>query len=71
VVRHTYYSRDAGFTWRELRKGRWAYEIANHGALLAGISRDSPVNSMIYTISEGNVSYVVVLLPLFVSFVVH
>jgi len=50
---HTYFSRDAGITWEVVRAGRWAYEIADHGALLALAPRDEATNHLLYTWNEG------------------
>jgi hypothetical protein len=52
-VVNTYFSRDAGVTWEEVTKGRFAYEIADHGALLGIVARDVATNSLQYTWDEG------------------
>ena len=31
---NTYFSRDAGRTWEEIRKGSYIYEFGDHGALM-------------------------------------
>jgi hypothetical protein len=49
----TYFSRDAGVTWEVVSKGRYAYEIADHGALLGIVARDQATNSLQYSWDEG------------------
>lgn len=50
---NTYLSRDAGVTWQEVAAGRWAYEIGDHGGLLAIVARDAPTNQLSYSWNEG------------------
>mmetsp|Transcript_255 Transcript_255/g.615 ORF Transcript_255/g.615 Transcript_255/m.615 type:complete len:883 (-) Transcript_255:90-2738(-) len=50
---NTYFTRDAGDTWKEVAKGPHAYEIGNHGSVIAMVARDSPSNVLKYSLTEG------------------
>lgn len=50
---NTYFSRDAGQTWYEVRKGSHIYEYGDHGGLMV-MSKDREVTSeVLYTWNEG------------------
>merc|ERR1719223_703665 len=50
---NTYFSHDAGLTWREVRKGSWIYEIGDHGGLLVMAQDQVPTNYILYSWNEG------------------
>jgi len=46
-------SRDAGHTWTEIRKGPHAYEVADHGALIAAAKFGSITNEIVFSWDQG------------------
>merc|ERR1712195_21735 len=49
----TYFSRDAGRTWSEIRKGSSIYEISDHGALLVVAPDGIRTSQIFYSWDEG------------------
>lgn len=49
----TYFSRDAGRSWTEIRKGSSIYEISDHGALLVVAPDGIRTNQIFYSWDEG------------------
>jgi len=49
----TFFSRDAGRTWAEVRKGTAAYEFADHGALMVVASNEFKTDTVKYSWDEG------------------
>ena len=46
-------SRDAGHTWTEIRKGPHAYEVADHGALIAAAKFGSITSEIVFSWDQG------------------
>lgn len=50
---HTFLSRDAGLTWREVAKGSHIFEFGNHGAIIC-MARDTEyTDRVLYSVDEG------------------
>jgi hypothetical protein len=49
---NTYLSRDAGLTWRELRKGSSIYQVGDHGGIIV-LAPIDPTNIIYYTLDFG------------------
>ena len=54
---NTYISRDAGFSWKEVKKGAYVFEIGDHGSIIViGKDRDYEKTKEIeYSLDEGQV----------------
>lgn len=50
----TFLSRDAGLTWKEIRKGSYIYEFGDHGGLLVLANDVDSTNTLLYSYDEGN-----------------
>eukprot|EP00961_Rhodomonas_salina_P069313 930692-Rhodomonas_salina.1 len=50
---NTYFSRDAGRTWEEIRKGSYIYEFGDHGALMVMANNREATNRILYSWNEG------------------
>eukprot|EP01126_Amoeba_proteus_P037283 TRINITY_DN3842_c0_g2_i1.p1 TRINITY_DN3842_c0_g2~~TRINITY_DN3842_c0_g2_i1.p1 ORF type:complete len:433 (+),score=94.80 TRINITY_DN3842_c0_g2_i1:1162-2460(+) len=48
-----YFSRDGGVRWSEVRKGRWIYEVGDHGSIIVALHLGNITNSLIYSNDEG------------------
>eukprot|EP00300_Choanocystis_sp_HF-7_P006259 c14588_g2_i1.p1 GENE.c14588_g2_i1~~c14588_g2_i1.p1 ORF type:complete len:820 (+),score=183.65 c14588_g2_i1:31-2490(+) len=59
---NTYFSRDAGQSWFEVRKGSHIYEFGDHGALIAMAKNREQTSELLYTWNEG-ISWKSVALP--------
>jgi len=49
----TFFSRDAGRTWSEVRKGTAAYEFADHGSVMVVASNNYKTDTIKYSWDEG------------------
>merc|ERR1712196_424623 len=49
----TFFSRDAGRTWREIRRGSSIYEISDHGALIVVAAEGIKTDQILYSWDEG------------------
>ena len=50
---NTYLSRNAGFTWFEIKKGKNLFAITNLGSLLILVDQDIPTNHFFYSWNQG------------------
>jgi hypothetical protein len=50
---NSYFSRDAGVTWMEIRKGSWVPEFGDHGGVIVLADTQRRTNTFIYTLDEG------------------
>lgn len=50
---NTYFSRDGGLTWSEVRKGSHIYEIGDHGALIVMAENMKATDTVFYSWNEG------------------
>jgi len=50
---NTYFSRDAGRSWEEIRKGSYIYEYGDHGALMILADNRQATNKILYSWNEG------------------
>ncbi|KAK9765410.1 vacuolar protein sorting/targeting protein PEP1 [Basidiobolus ranarum] len=49
----TFLSRDAGVTWKEIRKEAHLYEFGDHGAILILVNDEEPTDHILYSLDEG------------------
>eukprot|EP01027_Heterolobosea_sp_BB2_P009383 GEZU01013836.1.p1 GENE.GEZU01013836.1~~GEZU01013836.1.p1 ORF type:complete len:695 (-),score=236.47 GEZU01013836.1:44-2128(-) len=49
---NTYFSRDGGLKWEEIKKGSHIYEFANHGSIMA-LAKTKATTSLTYSYNEG------------------
>ncbi|CAJ0854175.1 9162_t:CDS:10 [Entrophospora sp. SA101] len=50
---NTYLTNDAGFTWREVKKGAYMYEFGDQGAIIVIMDDKSPTDHVLYSFDEG------------------
>jgi len=50
---NTYFSRDAGWTWVQIRNGSYVYEFADHGAIWLFANNIDATDTFFYTWNEG------------------
>ncbi|CAJ0632765.1 3196_t:CDS:2 [Entrophospora sp. SA101] len=50
---NTYLTNDAGFTWREVKKGAYMYEFGDQGAIIVIVDDKSPTDHVLYSFDEG------------------
>eukprot|EP00743_Colponemidia_sp_Colp-15_P002319 GILK01002514.1.p1 GENE.GILK01002514.1~~GILK01002514.1.p1 ORF type:complete len:898 (+),score=135.65 GILK01002514.1:39-2696(+) len=50
---NTYFSRDGGLTWHEIRKGSYIYEIGDHGGLIVMADDQKATKEILFTWNEG------------------
>ena len=48
-----YFSRDGGFTWAEVRTGRWEFQFAALGSVVVAVRKQQLINSVLWTCNEG------------------
>ena len=51
---NTYFSRDAGLTWKEVAKGAFIYEFGDHGGLIVMAAVGKKTHSIWYSHNEGH-----------------
>ncbi|KAJ5691652.1 Vacuolar protein sorting/targeting protein 10 [Penicillium malachiteum] len=49
----TYYSRDGGFTWNQVMKGRYMFEYGDAGSIIVLVSELQPTKVVHYSLDEG------------------
>lgn len=49
----TFFTRDAGFTWSEVRKGAHRWEFGDHGSIIVLVNDEEPTDRIVYTLDEG------------------
>lgn len=49
----TFLSRDAGFTWEEVRKDAHMWEFGDSGSLIVMVNDEEPVDFLLYSTDEG------------------
>ncbi|OLY85799.1 Vacuolar protein sorting/targeting protein 10 [Smittium mucronatum] len=49
-----YLSRDAGYSWAEVKKGQYLYEFADHGAIIVIADKSKPIDSVEYSLDFGS-----------------
>ncbi|KAJ1917651.1 vacuolar protein sorting/targeting protein PEP1 [Tieghemiomyces parasiticus] len=49
----TFLTRDAGRTWREIRKGAHLHEFGDHGTLLVLVDDEAPTDHVWYSLDDG------------------
>ncbi|KAI5303324.1 vacuolar protein sorting/targeting protein PEP1, partial [Ascosphaera atra] len=50
---NTFLSRDGGITWREIRKGTYAWEFGDQGSIIALVPEGKATKTMLYSLDEG------------------
>mmetsp|Transcript_40785 Transcript_40785/g.96132 ORF Transcript_40785/g.96132 Transcript_40785/m.96132 type:complete len:871 (-) Transcript_40785:64-2676(-) len=50
---NTYFSRDAGQTWEQIKKGSYIYEYGDHGALMVLADNRQATRKLMYSWNEG------------------
>jgi len=50
---NTYLSRDAGYTWMEVRQGSHIYEFGDYGGLIVMAPDDAETDTILYSFKEG------------------
>jgi len=50
---NTYYTRDGGVTWKEIKKGPYVPEIGDHGSILVLAKTSEDVNEFTYSLDDG------------------
>ena len=50
---NTYFSRDAGQTWEQIKRGSYIYEYGDHGALMVLADNRQATNRVLYSWNEG------------------
>ena len=51
--RRLYFSRDGGFTWAEVQRGFWQFEIAALGSIVVAVRANSRVSNVLWSCDEG------------------
>ena len=51
--RRLYFSRDGGFTWAEVQRGFWQFEIAALGSIVVAVKANSRVSNVLWSCDEG------------------
>ncbi|KAI5296664.1 vacuolar protein sorting/targeting protein PEP1, partial [Ascosphaera acerosa] len=51
---NTFLSRDGGITWREIKKGVYAWEFGDQGSILALVPEGKPTRTLSYSLDEGD-----------------
>ena len=49
----TFFSRDGGVNWSEIRKGPYIYELGDHGGLIVMAKHNAPTKEILYSFNEG------------------
>lgn len=49
----TFFSRDAGFTWEEVRKGPHVWEWGDSGSILVMVNDKEPTDHVLFSTNEG------------------
>ncbi|KAJ1654422.1 vacuolar protein sorting/targeting protein PEP1 [Dispira simplex] len=50
----TFLTRDAGLTWKEIRKGAHLHEFGDHGSILVLVDDEEPTDHLWYSFDEGD-----------------
>ncbi|KAF2869438.1 vacuolar protein sorting/targeting protein 10 [Massariosphaeria phaeospora] len=50
---YTYISTDAGITWREIKKGNYAWEFGDQGSVIVIVRRGKDVKNLFYSLDYG------------------
>lgn len=50
----TFMSTDGGFTWKEIKKGRYLWEYGDQGSIIVIVDITKPTNKVYYTLDEGD-----------------
>lgn len=49
----TYMTTDAGISWKQVKKGRWRWQLGDQGSLIVLAPMDQKTDSIVYTVDEG------------------
>ncbi|KDN45461.1 Oligoxyloglucan reducing end-specific cellobiohydrolase [Tilletiaria anomala UBC 951] len=49
----TFFTRDGGFTWSEVRKGAHRWEFGDQGSIIVLVDDEGPTDHFVYTLDEG------------------
>lgn len=49
----TFFTRDGGFSWEEMRKGTHLWEFGDHGSVIVLVDDTQPTDSVEYTLDQG------------------
>ena len=52
-VTDTFITRDAGITWKSVKKGSYIWEYGDQGSVIVIVKESSPTKSIFYTLDEG------------------
>ncbi|KAK9378557.1 uncharacterized protein V2V93DRAFT_100312 [Kockiozyma suomiensis] len=50
---NTYLTRDAGLSWKEIKKGTYMWEFGDQGSIIVLVSSAVPTDTLLYTFDEG------------------
>ncbi|RDH29159.1 hypothetical protein BDQ94DRAFT_182663 [Aspergillus welwitschiae] len=50
----TFITRDAGFTWKSVKKGRYIWEFGDAGSLIVIVPESKPTKTLYYSLDEGD-----------------
>jgi hypothetical protein len=51
---HTFLTKDAGVTWKQIQKGTYLWEYGDQGSIIVLVARDTPTSKVIYSIDDGD-----------------
>eukprot|EP01129_Flabellula_baltica_P012649 TRINITY_DN5735_c0_g1_i1.p1 TRINITY_DN5735_c0_g1~~TRINITY_DN5735_c0_g1_i1.p1 ORF type:complete len:770 (-),score=149.18 TRINITY_DN5735_c0_g1_i1:15-2324(-) len=51
---NTYFTRDGGITWKEIRKGSYVPEIGDHGSVLVMAKGGETTNEIVFSLNDGH-----------------
>ena len=49
----TFFTRDGGFTWQEVRKGAHRWEFGDRGSIIVLVDNEAPTDHFVYSVDEG------------------
>ncbi|ETN44386.1 uncharacterized protein HMPREF1541_10566 [Cyphellophora europaea CBS 101466] len=50
----TFITRDAGITWKSIKKGSYLFEYGDQGSIIVIVQESTPTRALLYTLDEGD-----------------
>jgi hypothetical protein len=51
---HTFLTKDAGISWKQVQKGTYLWEYGDQGSIIVLVERETPTSKILYSIDEGD-----------------